>query len=86
MDEHKAGGNGVKNGHTRISSSERDALLRDTPALEAALAQAQSEAMWRHKRLGVPVALWRDGAVVEIPADEIPEDWCSKPERLAFPW
>jgi hypothetical protein len=36
--------------------------------------------------MGVPVVLWRDGAIVEVPAEEIPEEWCEEPERLAFPW
>jgi hypothetical protein len=67
-------------------SAARAALLVDHPGEFAALDQAGREAMWRHKRLGVPVALWQDGQVVEIPAEEIPEEWCSRPARLAFPW
>jgi hypothetical protein len=60
--------------------------LRDSAGLLAAFDQAGREAMWRHKRLGVPVSLWEDGRVVEIAAEDIPEEWCSRPTRLAFPW
>jgi len=29
-------------------------------------------ALLRHKKLGNPIAVWRDGEVVEIPPEEIP--------------
>ena len=29
------------------------------------------EALIKHKQAGVPIAVWEDGKVVEIPADEI---------------
>lgn len=35
------------------------------------LQQAVNQALWRHKRLGNPVAVWKDGNVVIVPADEI---------------
>jgi len=35
--------------------------------------RAVQEALIRHKRLGNPVAVWRDGKVVWIPPEEIPE-------------
>jgi hypothetical protein len=67
-------------------SAARAALLVDHAGERAAFDQAGREAMWRHKRLGVPVSLWEDGRVVEIAAEDIPEEWCSRPTRLAFPW
>lgn len=77
------GANG-RNGHD--SSQERERLLRDHEGELAAFDLAGRNAMWRHKRLGVPVALWEDGKVVEIQPEDIPEEWCEKPERLAFPF
>lgn len=38
-----------------------------------ALERAYRYAMWRHKRLGQPVVSWRDGKVVIIPPEEIPD-------------
>ena len=35
------------------------------------LTLAGREALARHKALGIPIAVWRDGRVVEIPPDEI---------------
>ena len=55
------------------------ALLVDHVAELAAFDRAGREAIWRHKRLGYPIVIWRDEQVVEIPPEEIPEDWCSAP-------
>ena len=33
--------------------------------------QAGREALARHKALGIPVVIWRDGEVVEVPPEEI---------------
>jgi len=38
---------------------------------EEALRKAVSEAIAEHRRNGVPIAIWRDGKVVRIPADQI---------------
>jgi len=35
------------------------------------LQHAVNQALWRHKRLGNPVAIWRDGNIVIIPPEEI---------------
>ena len=37
----------------------------------AILDQAGREALARHKALGIPVAIWRDGKVVELPPEQI---------------
>jgi hypothetical protein len=44
----------------------------DIPRILEALDQGVREALLRHKRAGVPVAVWRDGKVVLIPPEEIP--------------
>ncbi|PIG91371.1 hypothetical protein [Gloeocapsopsis sp. IPPAS B-1203] len=40
-----------------------------TPVVQAAIAQA----IERHRRLGESIAIWRDGKVVILEADQIPE-------------
>ena len=48
----------------------RDIML-DTDLVERALREAVTQALIRHKRLGTPIVVWRDGKVVWIPAEEI---------------
>lgn len=38
---------------------------------EEALQKAVAEAIAEHRRNGVPIAIWRNGKVVYIPADQI---------------
>ena len=38
---------------------------------EEALRKAVAEAVAEHRRNGVPIAIWRNGKVVRIPADQI---------------
>jgi hypothetical protein len=38
---------------------------------EEALKEAVAEAIAEHRRNGVPIAIFRDGKVIRIPADEI---------------
>lgn len=38
---------------------------------EEALRKAVAEAIAGHRRNGVPIAIWRNGKVVRIPADQI---------------
>jgi hypothetical protein len=48
--------------------------LKDIPLeirAEMALKEAVAEAIAEHKRRGNPIAIWRDGKVVVIPAEEI---------------
>ena len=47
-------------------------LFADGTEIDKALALAVQDALWRHKQLGNPVAIWRDGKVVWIPPEEIP--------------
>jgi hypothetical protein len=57
------------------SSSSDDPLgerLRDTKLIQRALARAVREALLRHKQAGNPIAVWRDGRVVWIAAEDIP--------------
>jgi hypothetical protein len=38
---------------------------------EEALRKAVAEAIAEHRRNGVPIAIWRNGKVIRIPADQI---------------
>ncbi len=51
-------------------------LMLDTDRVERALQRGVVQALIRHKRLGHPIVVWRDGKVVWIPAEEIviPDD------------
>ena len=48
--------------------------LRDIPIeirAERALREAVANAITKHKRAGVPITIWHDGKVVQIPPDQI---------------
>jgi len=48
--------------------------INDHSRILDALRQAVREALLSHKRSGNPVAVWQNGRVVWVPADEIPVD------------
>ena len=54
-----------------MTSQERYSLPLDEKAVRAA-EEAAAAAIERHRRLGQPIAILRDGQVVLIPASEIP--------------
>lgn len=47
--------------------------VEDIPRTVRALRQAVREALQRHKRQGNPVAVWREGRVVWIAPEDIPD-------------
>ncbi len=49
-------------------------ILADTERVTEAVRQAGREARLRHKQMGVPIVVWRDGQMVEIPPEEIVVD------------
>ncbi|MGH9383512.1 MAG: hypothetical protein ACRD2N_04400 [Vicinamibacterales bacterium] len=49
-------------------------LFDDGRAIDEALRRGVQEALWRHKRLGQQVAVWRDGRVVILEPHEIKVD------------
>lgn len=49
-------------------------ILADTERVTEAVRQAGRDARLKHKQLGVPLVVWRDGQVVEIPPEEIVVD------------
>jgi hypothetical protein len=48
-------------------------LLKDTRRLDAMLRRAVIQAVQTHKRAGNPIAVWRDGKVVWLSPEEIPD-------------
>ena len=46
-------------------------IFREGTLIDRAVRQGVREALLRHKQAGNPVAEWRDGKVVWIPAEEI---------------
>lgn len=51
-----------------------DLFIAYSEEVERILGRAVRQALLMHKRAGNPVAGWRDGKVVVIPAEEIPVD------------
>jgi hypothetical protein len=54
--------------------TEKTKKLSDIPIgirAEEALKKAVAEAIADHKRTGDPIAIWRDGKVVQIPPEQI---------------
>ena len=50
-------------------------LLADSAKVTEAVRQAGRDARLLHKKMGVPLVVWRDGQVVEIPPEEIVVDY-----------
>ena len=59
--------------------------VEDVDAILQAMTAAVREAVWRHKRLGTPVAIWREGRVVWLSADEIPLEFEHQEKRQPRP-
>jgi hypothetical protein len=57
-----------------LKPSDIDERFADTDRVTEAIRQAGRDARLRHKQLGVPLVVWRDGQVVEIPPEEIVVD------------
>jgi hypothetical protein len=55
----------------RKKSSQRFDLVQQADEIELILQQAVDYELSIHKRLGNPIAAWRDGKVVIIPPEEI---------------
>lgn len=61
-----------------IHRSQKDiaAIVRDGTAIDRAIERAGYAVVRRHRQLGVPLVVWHDGRVVEMPPENvrIPED------------
>jgi len=56
---------------TDLPEKDIDALMDDGTVVDAAIKLAVREALRRHKLLGNPVAVWRDGKVCWLQPNEI---------------
>jgi hypothetical protein len=61
-----------------------DKVFEEGTPIDEALRSAVLHALWRHKRLGNPVAEWRDGKVVWVQPEDIPvpDDFGLRPGGL----
>ena len=52
------------------------AIIREGTAVDRAIVAARRRVIRRHRQLGVPLVIWRDGRLVEVAADtvELPPD------------
>ena len=50
-----------------------DELMAEGTTLDRALQEGVRQALARHKKLGESVAVWRDGKVVVLQPEQIPE-------------
>ena len=50
-------------------------ILRDGDAIDRAIAATHRRVVLRHRQLNIPLVLWRDGRVIEVPPEsvELPE-------------
>jgi hypothetical protein len=48
--------------------------------VEEVFRRAVKQALWKHKRLGQSVSVWRDGKVVIVPPEDIPVENEAKTE------
>ena len=60
-------------------------VCRQRAAIDKAVADAGRDARLRHKQLGVPIVVWRDGQIVEIPPEEIVVDPPAEPTASLNP-
>lgn len=61
---------------SRRPSRDIESIIRDGTAIDRAIVAARRRVIRRHQQLGVPLVIWRDGQVVEVPPEsvELPPD------------
>lgn len=66
------------------SNDDRDigAIFDEGSAIDEAMKRGGYRAVWRHRRLGIPLVFSKDGEVVEVnPFDiDIPDDYTPEPD------
>ena len=50
-----------------------ESILTDQSAMDQAFRQAHREAIRQHRMANLPMVVWRDGAIVWIPPDQLPD-------------
>jgi hypothetical protein len=56
---------------SRRSSGDIERIIRDGTAIDRAIVAAHRRVIRRHRQLGVPLVIWRDGQVVEVAPDSV---------------
>ena len=56
---------------TPRSANEIEAVMRNDKAVNQAFVAAYRRTVLRHRRLGLPLVVWKDGQVTEISADTV---------------
>jgi len=46
-------------------------IIREGSAIDRAMVAAQRRVVQRHRLLGIPLVIWRDGQVVEVSAESL---------------
>lgn len=46
-------------------------ILRDGDAIDRAIVATRRRVILRHRQMGVALAIWRDGRVVEVPPESV---------------
>ena len=46
-------------------------IIREGSAIDRAMVAAQRRVVQRHRLLGIPLVIWRDGRVVEVSAESL---------------
>lgn len=46
-------------------------ILRDGDAIDQAIVATHRRVILRHRQMSVPLAVWRDGKVVELPPESV---------------
>jgi hypothetical protein len=59
-----------------VDESPRDIseILSDPTVLDEAAEEAAQDAIQRHKQMGLPLAVWRNGAVAWVTPEELQEE------------
>ncbi len=55
------------------------AILQDDALIDGALQEAARQAIEEHRREGLPLAIWRDGAVAWVSAEELDTELSDSP-------
>lgn len=58
------------------STKDPSSILQDGRAIDLAFERAGYDVVRRHRQLGVPLVIWQDGRVVDVPPESvrIPDD------------
>ena len=55
----------------RRASRDVGSILRDGQAIDQAIVAAHRRVILRHRQLNMPLAIWRNGEVVEVAPDSV---------------